>query len=227
VNTFLRQTPYAILLAGASLVGLWWANFFFDHGIKHWQSRKIGHLIGGVSFLLCALLFSSVAWPLILTVGFTILLGGARIVAPSTFRGTGGTGRATPAWSEVYFPLISIPILAIGWGIYNLPLASVACILMMAWGDCLTGWVRALKYTKPTKGIEGSLVMLVVCLVISWAFITPFWLGAIIAVVATVVEFTSGDVSPVKFMRWMDDNWAIPFASFAILLVGLHAIGRL
>ncbi|GAH61714.1 unnamed protein product, partial [marine sediment metagenome] len=40
------EIPFVLLVAGAALVGLWWSNFFYDHGINHWQSRKIGHFFG-------------------------------------------------------------------------------------------------------------------------------------------------------------------------------------
>jgi len=223
----IAEIPYALLIGGAALVGLWWANFFFDHGIKHWQSRKIGHFFGGVAFLLCALLFSSFIWPIILASMFTLMLGGARFIKPTTFRGVGGTGRTTHALAEVWFPLVSIPIIGIGWGLFNKPLESIACLLMMAWGDCLTGWVRALKYESPTKGVMGSVVMFFTCLIIAWAFLSPVWLGALVALMATITEAICGDVSPVKFLRWADDNWAIPVVSFLIFFGGLYAIGQL
>lgn len=221
------EIPFVFLIAGAALIGLWWANFFYDHGIKHWQSRKIGHFFGGVAFLFCALLFSSFIWPIILASTFTLMLGGARLIKPNAFRGVGGTGRATQAISEVWFPLVSIPIIGIGWGIFDRPIESIACLLMMAWGDCLTGWVRGLKYETPTKGMMGSLVMFITCLIIAWAFLSPLWLGVIVALVATIVEFICGDVSLVKWLRWADDNWAIPSVSFLAFFGGLYAIGQL
>lgn len=218
----LAEVPFALLIAGVVLLGLWWSNFFFDHGIRHWQSRKVGHFFGGVAFLLCALLFSSFIWPIILAALFTLTLSGARLVEPNAFRGVGGTGRATKALSEVYFPLVSIPILGIGWGIFDKPIESVACLLMMAWGDCITGWVRGLKYKSPTKGMVGSLAMFITCLIIAWAFLSPLWLGAVVALVATIAEFICGDVSPVKFLRWADDNWTIPVCS-ALVYFGILA----
>jgi dolichol kinase len=223
----IQEIPYAILLAGAALLGLWWSNFFYDHGIKNWQSRKVGHFFGGVAFLLCALLFSSFIWTMILATLFTLLLGLAHFVKPNAFRGVGGTGRGTKALSEVYFPLVALPVVGLGWGLWNRPVESVACLLTMAWGDCLTGWVRGLKYTKPTKGWEGSVVMLAVCLVISWAFLKPLWLGASVAFGATAVEFLCGDVSAVKWLRWADDNWAIPVVSAFIFFGGLYISGLL
>lgn len=227
MENFLREIPYAILLTGAVMLGLWWSNFFYDHGIKNWQSRKVGHFFGGVAFLLSGLLFSSFIWTMVLATLFTLLLGLARFVKPDAFRGVGGAGRGTKALSEVYFPLVALPVIGLGWGVWNRPVESVACLLTMAWGDCITGWVRGLKYTKPTKGWEGSVVMLATCFVISWAFIKPTWLGLVVACFATLAEYCCGDVSPVKWLRWTDDNWAIPLVSAVVLFGGLYALGQL
>lgn len=223
MNNLLVEIPYVIFIAGVAVIGLWWANYFYDAGIKQWLSRKVGHFFGGVGFLLCALLFSSFIWPLILAIGFTSVLFLARLIKPESFRGVGGSGRSTKAMSEVWFPFISIPIIGIGWGIFNRPLEAVACLLMMAFGDCVTGWIRALKYDSPHKGLTGSFVMLGSCLIIAWAFLSPFWLGAIVALVATIAEFICGDVSPVKLLRWADDNWTIPLVS-AITYFGILAL---
>lgn len=227
MSEFVREIPYAILTTAAILLGLWWSNFFYDKGIPHWQSRKVGHFFGGVGFLLLVFLFKSLVWPLILVVGFVLLLTIARILRPSTFRGVGGTGRSTEAWSEVYFAASSLPVILLGWGLWHKPIESVACVLMMCWGDCVTGWIRSLRYTKPTKGIEGSIIMFLTCALIAWAFLQPVWLGMVVALCATIVEFISGDVSPVKWLRWTDDNWVIPVISAIVYFGGLYVIGML
>lgn len=214
----ITQTPYAVLIAGAVLVGLWWANYFLDTGIEFWRSRKIGHAVGGVGYLLCVLLFSQVWWPLILSSGFTLLFLVSHFKFPKLFRGIGGISRPK-GLAEIWFPFSSTIVLAILWGICSKPLLAIACILMMAWGDCLGGWVRAFKYDKPTKGIEGSVVTLLVCLIIAWAFITPFWVGVVAAVGATVTEYVCGDVSKVRWLRGVDDNLAIPLVAMVIILV--------
>ena len=223
----IAEAPFALLIAGVALVGLWWANFFLDHGIVHWRSRKVGHFFGGCAALFAALLFSSWHWPIILAGLFTLLLGISNKVSPAMFRGVGGSGRATRAMSEMWFPLSMTIVWGIGWGIFAKPLESAAFILMMAWGDCLTGWVRAFKYTTATKGIEGSFAMFGVSAVLAWAFLPVLWLGILTALGATIVEYVCGDVSKVKWMRWADDNFLIPVCSAAIYFGGLHAIGLL
>ncbi|GAI15396.1 unnamed protein product, partial [marine sediment metagenome] len=65
------EIPFVLLVAGAALVGLWWSNFFYDHGIKHWQSRKVGHFFGGCAALFAAFLFDYWLIPTILAGLFT------------------------------------------------------------------------------------------------------------------------------------------------------------
>ena len=223
----IAELPYVILIAGAALVGLWWANYFLDQGIVHWRSRKVGHFFGGCAALFAALLFHSWVWPVILASLFTVMLGVSNKLSPTMFRGVGGAGRGTRAMSEMWFPLAMTVVWGIGWGIFNKPLESTACILMMAWGDCLTGWIRAFKYKTATKGIEGSLTMFGVSALLAWAFLPILWLGMLTAFVATVVEYICGDVSPVKWLRWTDDNWAIPLTSAIVYFSGIYILGIL
>jgi hypothetical protein len=66
--------------------------------------------------------------------------------------------------------------------------------------------------------------MFIVCLVISWVFINPFWIGLVASLVATATEYFFGDNGIVK---WADDNWAIPLLSMGTILGLLAANGRL
>lgn len=221
------EIPYAVFITGVALVGLWWANYFFDEGIPHWRSRKVGHFFGGCAILFAALLFKSWIFGVVIAGLFTLLLGLANRLSPTMFRGTGGVGRGTQAMSEMWFPLATTLIWGIGWGIFNKPLESTATILMMAWGDCIGGWVRAFKYNTPTKGIEGSLATLGICIILAWGFLKPVWLGILTALVATIVEYICGDVSKIKWLRWADDNFFIPICSAATYFGGLYALGLL
>jgi len=216
----IEEIPYTVLIAGAALVGLWVSNILFDLKVPHYISRKIGHSAGGLGFLLCALLFSSGWWPLVLSAAFVAMLGGARFTKPDTFRGVGGTGRPTQAMAEVWFPLAAIPVIGIGWVWLDRPLVAISCLLFMAWGDAVTGLVRSQIYGRPVKGIWGSVAMFITCLVIAWAFIHPFWVGAVTALVATATEWACGDVGKVN----LDDNLMIPLVSCATAF-GILALG--
>lgn len=220
----ISQVPYATMIIGSVLVGLWVSNTMYDLNVPHYISRKIGHAAGGLGFLISVIFFSSAWWPIILTGGFAFFLWIARIVRPLTFRGVGGSGRNQAVMAEVWFPLVAVPVYAIGWLWLDKPFITVSCLLFMAWGDCVTGLVRAQAYKKPVKGIWGSLAMLVTCLVISWAFVKPFWIGATGSVIAAFTEWAFGDVGLVK---WADDNWAIPLISLGAILGMLAITGGL
>ena len=214
----MSQLPFAVLIAGAVLVGLWISNILYDLKVPQYISRKIGHAAGGLGFLLCAYAFSSGWWPLGLSLGFAGMLVLARFIKPDAFRGVGGSGRAKDAFAEIWFPLAAVIVIAVGWVWLKKPIEATACLLFMAWGDCVTGLVRSQVYHKAVKGVWGSVAMLVTCLVIAWCFIHPLWVGAVAAVAATAVEYISGDVSRLKFMRHIDDNFSIPIVAAVIVL---------
>ncbi len=218
------ELPYAVMVVGTALGGLWISNMLFDLKVPHYISRKIGHCAGGLAFLMAVLFFSSAWWPLILTFLFSLVLWVARLRRPHTFRGVGGSGRSPGVMAEVWFALIGIPVFAIGWLWLNKPLIALACLLFMAWGDCITGLVRSDVYKKPVKGLWGSLAMLIVCLSISWAFIHPFWIGALGSVIATLTEWSFGDLGVFK---WADDNWAIPAVSLVFIMGMMVFTGNL
>jgi dolichol kinase len=214
------QIAYTILIIGAVLIGLWVSNILFDLKVPQYISRKIGHGMGGMGFLLCGFIYPSGWIPLFISAGFVMLLAGARLVKPSAFRGVGGTGRSDNVLAEVYFPLSALPVIYVGWVWLNHPWETIACLLFMAWGDCVTGIVRSQVYGHAVKGIWGSVAMLIVCLVISLALVPTFWVGAVASVVATIAEYVSGDVG---LLTWADDNWTIPIVS-GLTMLGLMVI---
>jgi phytol kinase len=205
----------SVALAGAVAgAGLMFANVAFDRGVPQYVSRKIGHIFGGIAFLLGVELFTAPFWALVLPALFALLLLGARLVRPATFRGVGGSGRSDKAVSEVWFALVALPVFALTWLWLRRPELGLAALLFMAWGDGATGMVRARLYRRPVKGWWGSLAMLAVCLLISLALVRPFWVGIVASVSVTLVERTCGDCGPVK---WADDNWAISVVGVAVL----------
>ena len=207
----LAEIPYAILIAGAALLGLYLANVFYDLNVPQYISRKIGHLGGAVAFLLCPFLFSSFWWPLILTTGFTLLLLYARLFKPETFRGVGGSGRLG-ALAEIHFPATGIVLIGVLWGIFNQPWLAIVPLAFMGAGDAITGLIRSKVYGREVKGNWGSLGMLVTCLILAY-FIHPYWIGAAGAITATLAEKYT------KTTKYVDDNLTIPL--FSVLVMGL------
>lgn len=216
----MNDYAYLVLVVGVVMVGLYLSNIIYDLKVPNYLSRKIGHAAGGLGFLISVALFSSGWWLFGITAGFVIILWLARRFRPGAFRGVGGSGRDSGAMSEIWFPLSALPVILLGWVWWGRPVVVVACLLFMAWGDCVTGIVRSQIYHRAVKGLWGSAAMLVVCLIIAWAFINPFWVGAVGAFAATVIEWAAGDVG---ILKWADDNWAIPVGSF-IVVFGLLAV---
>jgi len=87
-----------------------------------------------------------------------------------------------------------------------------------------TGVVRSQVVGKAEKHWSGSIAMLATCLIIAWCFISPFWVGAVTALVATITEWACGDVGIIKFL---DDNLMIPLTSCATVFGILALIGAL
>lgn len=209
----IQQIALVSLIAIMSLAGLHMANVSYDAGAPQYQTRKIGHIFGGWAYLVSPLLFDSPLWPIVLSGGFTLLLGGARLFRPTTFRGVGGSSRAH-ALAEIWFPLASTLSLAIGWLWLQNPWLAVVPILYMAWGDAVTGLIRGIVYKREVKGNWGSVGMLVVCLLVAGLF-SPYWIAAIGALLATLAErFT-----PPSHGLY-DDNYTTVLAS----LVGMIAL---
>lgn len=208
----LAEIPYVVFIAGSALGGLWVSNIFYDFQLPQYLSRKIGHLGGGTALLLCALLFESWLWPLILAGAFTALLFGARFIKGDLFRGVGGTGRPI-AFAEVWFPAASVVSIVVGWGWLGDRWLAILPALFMAYGDAFTGLTRSVVYHREFKGNMGSVAMGIVCLMLAWVFYQPFWIGgAVGAIVATLVErFT-----PMSH-GWLDDNWTIVLSSLLVM----------
>lgn len=206
----ITELPLAVIIMGIVLVGLYLSNLFYDYKVPQYISRKVGHFFGGVGLLLFVYFFQEPWWPLILSGGFTLLLGGARILRPSTFRGVGGTGRSH-ALAEIWFPLASTVSIVVGWMWLKNPFLGVVPALYMAWGDCITGLIRARIYGKEVKGIYGSGGMIIACLLIAYLF-QPYWMAAVGAVVATLAE----KCTPIS-RGMLDDNWTIIISSLTVM----------
>lgn len=215
----IANLPFALLIAGAALLGLYLANLFYDAGIPQYISRKMGHLGGAVAFLLCPLLFSTFYWPLILTTSFTLLLLYARWARPTSFRGVGGSGRPN-AFAEVNFPATGIVTIGVLWGVFGQPWLAIVPLLFMGAGDAITGLIRSKVYGREVKGVIGSIGMLVVCLTLAY-FIHPYWIGAVGAGVAVLVE----KYTPTT--HFIDDNLTIPLASALVMGVLYGCFGYL
>jgi phytol kinase len=209
----IAESPYALLVAGVVVLGLWSSNLAYDRNVPHYVSRKVGHLAGGLAFTIGVLLFSSAWWPIILSALFGMVLFAARVLRPQTFRGVGGSARRG-SLAEVWFALVAVPVFAVAWLWLQRPFLALACLLFMAWGDCATGIIRARIYHRPIKGLWGSAGMFLICLAIALILLKPWWIGMSGAFVATVTEWSFGEYG---LLKWADDNWAVPLSSLGVM----------
>jgi len=216
----ISELPILLLITGLVLVGLYLSNILYDYGVPQYISRKVGHGVGGVAYLLCMLMFSTPWYPILLSGGFTLLLGGARLLRPLTFRGVGGSSRKH-ALAEIYFPLAGTLSLLIGWTWLGNPWLATVPILYMSFGDAVTGLIRARVYGKEVKGNWGSVGMLITCLLVGVLF-TPYWIAAVGAVVATLAEKYSG-----LSRTWVDDNYTIQLSSLLVMTLLVWSTGGL
>ena len=211
----LAEAPFALLIAGAALLGLYLANLLYDYNIPQYISRKFGHLGGAVAFLLCPFLFSGFWWPLILTTAFTIMLLYARLFKPRTFRGVGGSGRPQ-ALAEIHFPATGIVLIGVLWGIFNQPWLAIVPLTFMGGGDAITGLIRSKVYGREVKGNWGSVGMIITCLVLAY-FIQPYWIGILGVITAVIAEKYT------KTTKYIDDNLTIPlFSAFVMALLHIY-----
>ncbi len=164
-------------------------------------ARKTIHILaGGLVAFLSPYIFKSPAIPLIGGVGMLALtllprLKGERM---DWFQVEENLG-------EVWF-CITWTVVIVGLWYIDLR-AGIAAALFMSVGDGITGIVRNKVYRRWTKGLAGSIAMLLVTLLIGWYY--KGISGIIGALAATLVE------------KWpkIDDNITVPLISAMIMVL--------
>ncbi len=164
-------------------------------------ARKTIHILaGGLVAFLSPYIFKSPAIPLIGGVGMLALtllprLKGERM---DWFQVEENLG-------EVWF-CITWTVVIVGLWYIDLK-AGIAAALFMSVGDGITGIVRNKVYRRWTKGLAGSVAMLLVTLLIGWYY--KGISGILGALAATLVE------------KWpkIDDNITVPLISAVIMVL--------
>ena len=201
LTELLKATLFSLFVVAS----LFASNLLYDKTKNFVYSRKTAHGLVGLAILSTLWLFDSPLVPF--TLSLVILVVFVTTHSRELFYGVAKRGRL----SEVYFALSSAVCLGSGWFID--PKIGVTSALFLAWGDGITGLVRWLTDKRHAKTVSGTAADLVACLLIA-LLITPYWIGAIGAVVATVLEHLCGDVGRV---RWLDDNLAMPLGALVAM----------
>lgn len=186
----------------AFLIGVFLvSNYVHTRTATFVLSRKVAHFGAGVPIILFPLLFSGMLYPVLLPGLFLLLL----LVThrQQIFHGFAMRGRL----AELWFPFSIMVCMASAWSMD--PWVAVAAALMLAWGDGWTGLARWLHH-RGQAGFKkywcGTWAMLATCLLVA-VLVSPYWIGALGAVVATGAERYEG----------IDDNLTSPLAALAVM----------
>ena len=197
----------ATLFSAFVVSALFASNLLYDKTKNFVYSRKLAHSLVGVAVLSTLWLFDSPVVPLVLSL--VILVVFIATHTREVFYGVAQKGRL----SEVYFAA-SCAVCFAAWWVVD-PKIAVASTLFLAWGDGVTGLVRWWTDKRHAKTLSGTAANLVACLLIA-LLVTPYWVGAIGAGVAVVLEHLCGDVGKIKFL---DDNLAMPLGALLVMSV--------
>ncbi|BBD72789.1 phosphatidate cytidylyltransferase [Sulfodiicoccus acidiphilus] len=178
---------------------------------NQYVSRKFIHIMGGgVVAAASPLVFSSPLFPAFLSYGMMVYLVIRRIRGRlmGWFQESGDFGEIT-----FTFSFGTLMLLLYLLNLWNDPGNTFSIgllpILFMSFGDGVTGIVRNYVYGERKKGLWGSIAMLAVSVPMGYFLFSYF--GVLAAVVATAVEAIPG----------LDDNFTVPFSSFAVLYLSL------
>lgn len=199
----------AVFLGALVLGSIVAANALLDRGVAQYLTRKLGHVVAGLVFLVMPIVFDGPGIPLALCAAFTVIMAGGKRWAPGLIRGVGGTGRAA-AMAEVWYPLSCGVAVFVGWSLLHNPWLGVLPALFLGFGDAITGVARSVIYKREVKGVAGSLAMLAICSLLS-LLVEPHWIGLAGAVTATFFERVTTATA-----HW-DDNAALTFSSTIVM----------
>jgi dolichol kinase len=213
-NDVIFDLPMTIvLLLWVIFVVYYIARWTYNYAVSHGRSphsatyfgRKVIHfLAGGLVAFLLPFFFKEPILPLVMA---TILSIG--VYLPHR------TGKLMYWFQdpdnmyEVDFTIMWGVIVFVTWFIDSSFWLGVVPLLIMAWGDGITGIVRNFKYGRRVKGWEGSVAMLILSVLIGLKLGIA---GVIAAILATFVE---------RYEK-IDDNITVPLVSLLVLVIAYY-----
>ncbi|MEM2811254.1 MAG: dolichol kinase [Candidatus Korarchaeum sp.] len=208
---YFKPSPIEFFWLAILVIWILLVIFVLAKRVARWQNfyvaRKVIHILtGGVAAFLAPHIFESPAIPLIGGLGMFTLTFLPRLLGRKFdwFQVEGN-------WGEVWFCLTWTAVIC---GLWYLDLnAGVASALFMAVGDGVTGIVRNKVYGRWSKGVAGSIAMLLVSLPIGWYY--KGVVGLVASFIATLIE------------KWksVDDNITVPLMSALVMVLLSRGIG--
>lgn len=214
LSNIISDIPITIvLLAWVVFVVYYVARWTYNYAVAHGRTphsatyfgRKVIHfLAGGLVAFLLPYLFKEPVLPLIMAIILSI-----GVYIPHK------TGKLMYWFQdpenmyEVDFTIMWGIIVFFTWFIDPTFWLGVIPLLIMAWGDGITGIVRNFRYGRRVKGWEGSIAMLFLSIVIGLKLGVA---GVTAAILATLVE---------RYER-IDDNITVPLVSLSVLIIAYY-----
>ena len=175
---------------------------------NNYLARKFIHIGAGIIFLSIPYLYSSPIVPTTLSILFTIFT-----LAPRMRGRMYEWYQIKGNYGDLYFTLMATIIIPLTW-YYDL-WTGILALLLMGWGDAVTGFVRWKVYGGRVKGLWGTIAMIVFSvptgyLIYGYSHIwSNGWIGALGGLTASLIEKT--DV--------IDDNITVPLTSLATIII--------
>ena len=204
----LQQIFATVVVIALAMAGLIVSNITSRWDAAGTWARRSASALGGAAFL-AAVLWLDVRTAIVVLTALTILVVTLRIGFPRSVQGL--RGRApSQAWSEITFAAAGTLSLAVGWWALGDKWLGFLPVAFMAWGDNVAGVVRDIWISLPWP--LPSAAMLGVCFLAA-AFMQPYWIGAVGAILATLAERYRPRVP------FWDDNLNLVTASFSAMAV--------
>ena len=202
----LQQILASVGVIALAVAGLIVSNIMSRSEAAGRWARRLASALGGAAFL-AAVLWLDVLAAIVVLTALTVLIVTLRIGFPRLTQGVRGSA-PSQAWSEITFAFAGTLSLSVGWWALGDKWLGFLPVAFMAWGDNAAGVVRDIWKSLPWP--LPSAAMLVVCFLAA-AFMQPYWVGAVGAILATLAERYRPRIP------FWDDNLNLVTASFSAM----------
>ena len=217
----MQQGLAALGALAIAFAGLAIANVLVDRGVDSYVARRVPASLGGIAYLVAVL--NLAPWTAVaMSAAVTLAFGAYRLRTPGRhLRGVAGSS-PSQRWVELTYLSAATASLLVGWAWLGDRLLAFVPIAFMAWGDSAAALTYEWRtFRRRQASLWPLLAMLMVCLVIAAAY-TPYWIGALGAVSATL----AGRFPP-RVLGTVDDNWWIVAAALGTMGTAGAVVGAI